>query len=235
VVGTGTRSADAGWYSAIDTLSDGRPVIAYYDREHDTVRLAYTASVTWTSAAATGAWTIKDVLLSSDSYYTGSGQYVSMRIDGSNNIHLAFYYTSGSTNAVVYAKGTVTGTFTACMVDNATTVGTWTDVSLDTSGNPWITYQDLLRTSNTDGVKIAFYNNGAGVFQKPSTDDYGKANTGWEVMSVPTAGHPVNDDRLSIECRPVTKYWDAAVGYLSGDYVRLAYYTNFPSSPGLLK
>jgi hypothetical protein len=189
-----------------------------------------------TTTGASGNWTIKRNILP-ETYRTGSGMYVSMRIDGSNNIHLAFYRASGSSNELIYAKGTVTGSFTACKVDDAGTVGAWTDVSLDAAGNPWITYQDLLRTSNTDGVKMAFYNNGNGVFQKPSADDYGTDNTGWEVMPVPTAGHPVIDDRLSIECKPsaASKYWDAAVGYLSSDYIRLAYYTNFPASPGLLK
>jgi hypothetical protein len=228
-------SGDVGWYSAIDlTTADHKPVIAYYDRINDTLKLAYSSA----TDGANGTWTIRNVMAPTDQYYTGSGMYVSMRIDSGDNIHLAFYHTTGSTNAVIYAKGTATGIFTTCKVDDAGTVGAWTDVSLDTAGNPWITYQDLIRTSNTDGVKIAFYNNGTGVFQKTSTDDYGKDNTGWEVMSVPTAGYAVIDDRLSIECKPsaaTTKDWDAAVGYLSSDYIRLAYYTNFPATPGLLK
>jgi hypothetical protein len=222
-------AADAGLWSAIDYTTNGNPVIAYYDRSNDTLRLAYAGNTT----PAAANWTRRYVIPVGDTYRSGSGTYVSMKIDSADNIHLAFYNTVY--NTVVYAKGTTTGNFTTVAVDNAVNGGTWTDISVDGSGNPWITYMDSARAGNYDGAKIAYLD--AAAFAAGSTDvNSGKANTGWEALQMP-ARYKVSSDRLNIEAWPptlkggtlatgngVARGWNAAVGYGS-DSFRVAYFT----------
>ena len=229
---TGTSSRAGNW-SAVDYVTNGGtngtttvPVVAYFDETNDTIRLAY-GSVNGNGdngANGTGArWTRRNVLASNDPLFRGSGKYVSMKVDKANNIHLAFY--NSNHNAMVYAKGTRTGAFEAVIVDNVVTGGTWTDISVDDDGNPWIVYGDSGRSGNYDGVRIAYKNSG---FTRALTDKVSKKSiTGWEALTMP-ADYTITDDRLNIEAWPPTDRrattsdlgaaspnggWHAAVGY----------------------
>jgi hypothetical protein len=171
-------------------------------------------------------------LASTDAYYNGSGAYVSMVIDRSDDdtIHLAFYNSRYKT--VVYAYGKTGSTFTAVAVDNGITGAAWTDIALDEDKNPYITYLDISRAENYGGAKMAYLNKTK--FTAESTDaNSGKVNTGWEALNVP-AVYRVSDGRLNVEAWPPANavttltgfsapYWTAAVGYQS-DKFRIAYY-----------
>jgi hypothetical protein len=208
-------------------------VVVWHDAASDTVRIAYANSA---APANAQAWTRKTLLASTDTYYTGSGAYVSIIVDRKNTdaakkdmVHLAFYNSTHDT--VVYAYGKVGSAFTAEAVDMGFNGGAWTDITLDESGNPWITYQDANRVNNTDGARMAYKN----------TALYGANGGGWEAMTVPTVGdtagtgYNVADGRLNIEAWPpgnkvlpnyggITEpFWSAAVGYQS-DKFRIAYY-----------
>jgi hypothetical protein len=238
-----TTSSRAGNWNAIDYVTNGGtnntttvPVIAYYDEANDTLRLAY-GSVNGTGtdgANGTGArWTRRNVLPSNHKLFRGSGKYVSMKVDQSNTIHLAFYNSNYS--AMVYASGTRTGAFTAYIVDNVVTGGTWTDISVEggtanAAGNPWIVYGDSGRSGNYDGVRIAYKGptTGTGAFTRAFTDTVtGATLTGWEALTMP-ADYTIADDRLNIEAWPPTNRsgrtltlgtaspngaWNVAVGY----------------------
>jgi hypothetical protein len=93
----GTPSNDVGSWNAIDVLSDGRVVIAYYDATRDTVKLAIAANLINT------VFRSADVLSGGHVYYGGSGTYVSLKIDNTDKAHLAFYNTIE--NTVIYASG----------------------------------------------------------------------------------------------------------------------------------
>jgi hypothetical protein len=223
-----SATANPGVWSAVDvTYTNKYPVVAYHDAAHDTVRLAYANSATPSSG---NNWTRRYVMDSADTYFTGSGTYIAMKIDKANNIHLAFYNSVYRT--VVYAKGTTTGAFTVYAVDNGVSGASWIDIAVDESNNPWITYLDAARPDNYDGAKIAYRN--AALFTETSVDanNPAKDNTGWEAMNVP-AVYRVEEGRISIEAwkasrdvvesLALTPYWKAAVGYQS-DKFRLAYY-----------
>jgi len=244
VSGTITNSANAGMYSAIDYDSTGI-VVAYYDVEHDTLRLAYASSLTPTNAN----WTRRYIFSEGHPLRRGSGTHVSMKIDTNSNIHLAFF--NSANNTVVYAVGTRTQSsdFTAYTVDNVVTGGQWTDISLRQDSNnvitPWIVYANSSRTGSYDGVRIAYKDS---MFTRPLTDPVTGADiTGWEALTMPAA-YTVNDDRLNIEAWPPVargntvsnsgtrsqqgaqhgngtypSAWDAAVGYGS-DMFRIGYF-----------
>jgi hypothetical protein len=227
--GTIGRSNSAGQYNAIDYDSNGRPVIAYFDDQNQTLRLLYvnttgTDSRNPTSAAA---WTRRYVLPEGHALRLGSGSYVSMKIQrtieegnsddfsvGNNDkIHLAFY--NSNNKAIVYAVGTRTGNFTAAIIDRVVEGGQWTDIALDQSNNPWITYADSTRTGNRDGVRIAYRSFSsatdtvgatgtapANAFGRQLTDSVSTQSIrGWEALTMP-ANYNVNDDRLNIAAWP---------------------------------
>jgi hypothetical protein len=213
------------------------PIVVYYDAANATLRLMYPHSAFNPGTSANG-WRRQDVIPGGDTYDAKSGEYVSMKVQmvgapsgsGADRnyqdiIHLAFYNAEYKT--VVYARGTWNSTgknwvFTTTAVDNNVKSVAWTDISLDSNNNPWITYGDGNRLGNYDGAKVAYLNTTK--FSRVSEDENNSAklNTGWEAMYVP-AGYIVKNGRINIEAYPSSPpTWAAAVGYQS-DMFRIAY------------
>jgi hypothetical protein len=249
IVSTPSRGAiDAGEYNSIALTSSGYPVVAYYDKTNQKIKLAISNS---TAPSAASAWTIIDNVITNTAAapnrqdaFRGTGQYVSMKIDTKvtpNAVHIAAM--NSSTKSLVYIKGTITGTTYTCtsvqVVDSVGSVGRWCTLSLDNSNpaNPWISYQDESYQGSRDGIKLAYYNTGtyykggSNYFPDKDVDMYNVPITGWEAMHVPTQFR-VENARQGMECYPVrnytgtsaTKDWSGAVGYLGQDYFRAAYY-----------
>jgi hypothetical protein len=218
-IGTSTQ---AGEFSAIDLTNQDYPVIAYYDVTAQTVRLAYTTStIPLVNAAApvnSGIWKRQNVLAAGDTNFKFSGKYISMKIDQSTNrIHMVF--NRNSTGNLIYVTGTqnVDGSYAfspSVIIDNVGNVGKWADISLDGSGNPWVSYIDTSRVDSFDGVKMAFCLNSANL-SDPNA---------WETMNMPSI-YNVGDTRTSIENWDTgAQFWSAAIGYASDDYFRIGYY-----------
>jgi hypothetical protein len=227
VTGGIAASTNAGMYSAIDYDSTG-PVIAYYDSANDTIRLAHANSYT----PEAGNWTRRNLLPDTHPLFRGSGTYVSIKVDRTNNIHLAFYNSVHKT--VVYAVGSRAGSFnfTACTVDNVVEGGALTDISVDNNGNPTIVYSDSSRLGNYDGMRLAYKSSQFTASLRDSVIGTDPAHstrradiTGWEALTVP-ADYQVADDRLNVEVWPPSVRggtlgnapggnWTAAVGYAS--------------------
>jgi hypothetical protein len=239
------RASMAGPWSALDLQRSGNPVIAYFDAEHSTLRLAVAAKAAdpqvtnsnLSANATSGDFKVQYAMRSSDPNYSFAGEYVSLQIDQINNdAHLAFFR-SNSTQ-LIYLKLKWTGSKyepygSSVIVDESGANGKWVDLALDRNNRPWISDQDISRAGNFDGVKMAYYD--------PTTYETGGAKsydmngvdkTGWETMNVP-AIYKASDNRTGIEVWPhrdtptsvtVTKSWAAAVGYTNPDYYRIAYY-----------
>jgi hypothetical protein len=236
---TSYTGLNVGRHNAIDVTSDDCPVVAYFDETNQRLKLAVSNSVT----PGAGNWTIRDkVLPDGDLRQSGAGHYVSIRIDrtaGLNRIHIAAFnpvskdlvYISGLVNTGATGDAVLTGV-SSRVVDNVGNVGLWCDISLDSGGNPYIAYMDESYLGAMDGVKLAFLN--AGAYTKAVDDIYGDSISGWEALNIP-ARYRVRtpDARVSIENFPArnvaptdgnTQFWSAAVGYLSNDRFRIAYY-----------
>jgi len=253
--------ANAGEFSAVDYDNLGA-IVAYYDQTNDTVRIAF-GNDTPTQA---NNWTRRNLLPPGHALLRGSGKYISIKVDKSNGIHLSFYNSVYNTVVYYYAQnrglinvatpptpGTAADSTVKChTVDSVLTSdgnggggsggGTWTDVSVDNNGNPWIVYGDSSRTGNYDGVRVAYRSAAAntgvqftGTLRCPVTTT---VITGWEALTMP-ANYTVKNDRLNIEVWPPTVRggslgtapgWDAAIGYPS-DLFRVGYFyypTNKP-------
>jgi len=227
--------AKAGEFSAVDYDSTG-PIIAYYDGTNDTVRVALGAN----DNPGTGNWTRRYLLPSTGAgseLYSGSGKYISIKVDKANGIHLSFFNSVNNTVVYYYAQSRANignapnGTTVKChAIDSVVTGGNWSNISVDNDGNPWIVYGDNSLTNNYDGARIAY----KGAFTRELKDPIsGAAITGWEALSMP-ADYTVGNDRLNIEAWPPTGYsgsatsspigsWHAAVGYTS-DMFRVGYF-----------
>ena len=236
---------DVGEYNAIAVTSGGFPVIAYYDKTNQKLKLAVSNNAIPTNQSN---WKIWDSVIPTDNInHYATGEFVSIRINHSGNvIHMAalnsnrknLVYIRGriNTDAANFNSGNVFTFETAQVVDSVGDVGRWCSISLDAAGNPWIAYQDEGYRGSMDGVRMAFRNpthfiKGGTSYANQDTDVYGVSVSGWETMNVP-ARYRVQDARLGMENFPTmnysattgTKTWDAAVGYLSMDLYRIAYY-----------
>ncbi|MDR3193165.1 MAG: hypothetical protein LBT87_08885, partial [Treponema sp.] len=225
---------DTGRYNAIDVTSNGHPVIAYFDETSQVLRLAYCSDTG--SDYLASKWTVMDVFKAADPNRSETGSYVTMRIDraGNNAIHIAAYNTAKS--ALIYIKGTWSAAASGAPVfgDSLavdTSSGGRADISLDSAGNPWITYTDNNEAEGYGKLKLAYLDSAS--FARARKDINGRSVAGWEALNIPIL-FEVKDDRLSVENFPVrgqtpsnnaTQFWNAAVGYLSKDLknFRIAY------------
>ncbi len=230
---TFTRTSKTSLWSAIDLQKDGQPVIAYFDDYNARLRLAYADTAVNPQA---GQWKVQYALPDTDDNYHFSGEYVSMQIDQTNNdAHLAFF--KSNTTQLVYIRlkwdgGKYVPYGKSVIVDEAGANGKWVDLTLDRTNRPWISYIDITRGGNFDGVKMAYYDPSKHELGEHSYDINGVEKTGWETMNVP-ALYKASDNRTGIEVWPhrdtpttntVTKPWSAAVGYANPDYYYIAYY-----------
>jgi hypothetical protein len=248
---TGAQKVDAGEYNSIALTRNGYPVIAYYDKTNQKLKMAISTSVT--PIAATN-WTIIDNVITLDPRVGnnpnspvayGTGEYVSMKIDTTKTndiVHIAAM--NAASKNLIYVKATLNGTtltnVSVQVVDNVGSVGRWCTLSLDAQGNPWISYQDEGYQGSRDGVKLAYLNEtryykGSSTYRNGEDKDmYGALINGWEAMHVPTAFR-VDNARLGMERFPTIRNTGAtrpggglssfaAVGYLGQDYFRIAYY-----------
>jgi hypothetical protein len=272
------RSDSAGEFSAIDYVTNGStttiagstrvPIIAYQDSENDTVRIALAGTANPGTGSANGNdWFRQYLLPAGHPLFRGSGRYISMKVDKANGVHLAFYNSAKSAIVYAYIKDSnaikqstwpltpsdtlIVGTtnFYVAIVDNVVKGGTWTDISVDDHGNPWIVYGDTTRTGNTDGARIAYRSSaqtgiqfgGGNPLDHPRDLVTGSDIDGWEAVQVPSK-YKVIADRLNIEVWPPTnrsalpdlptpnasivgsRQWRAAVGYAGADGTEAAMY-----------
>jgi hypothetical protein len=223
--GQPARSDNAGFHNAIDVTGNGHPVIVYFDEAGQVLKLAYCSDTG--SDYLASRWTIMEVFKSTDPNRLETGAYVTMRIDrsGNNKIHIAAYNSAKS--ALIYIAGTWNAAATGAPVfgDSLvvdTSAGSRADISLDSAGNPWITYADNNEVEGYNKLKTAYLDSTA--FTRELKDMNGRSITGWEALTIPLR-YEAKDDRLSVENFPVrgstgtnsAVFWNTAVGYLTKD------------------
>jgi len=241
-----TASTNAGQYSAVDYDTTG-PIIAYYDQQHDTVRIALGASAAPTAA---NNWTRYYLLRDTNKLYRGSGKYISIKVDRDNGIHLAFYNSVYNKMVYFYASGraqiaaatppnpgtSATDNVRLFTVDDVlTSGGIWTDISVHDTGGagtkyPWIVYGDNSRTGNYDGVRVAYLSGGTGTGAANNITFSGELKCpvtgadikGWEALTMP-ANYLVGNDRLNIEAWPPTIRGGGTLGASPGWNAAIGY------------
>jgi pyruvate/2-oxoglutarate dehydrogenase complex dihydrolipoamide acyltransferase (E2) component len=229
------RTPVTGKYSSITVTAQGYPRIVYFDQTNQRPRLAWAENDNPTGPDFKSIYVLAD----GDPNYKFTGKFSAVKIDSSGNLHIAMIHSMG-TSQLVYAKLTYAGGVytpgTSTIVDNTGSVGSWAEMTLDNQGNPWISYVDMARKDFYDGVKLAYLS--PTQFPRASADENGRNNTGWEYINIP-ARFVAKEDRTGVAVYQYTgpvaarqQFWHAAVGYLSDDYYRVAYYVKPTTASG---
>jgi len=133
----------------------------------------------------------------------------------------------------------------AVVVDSVGTVGRRARISLDAAGNPWIAYLDTMGLNTHGGLRVAFRDTSL-VGTRVKEDMFGRDISGWETMRVPVRYRVIDRQnfelasQLGMENFPTrrtaaggtgqlgvggaTQVWRGAVGFLSDDLFRIAYW-----------
>lgn len=195
---TGIR---AGKYVAVGSLSDGTAVLAWYDEHAGRLAFSYNENIRngyATLDEGTSEWQNNSWYVSSDNIR--AGWYVSMAVDSSDGVHLAYYSPSGADLYYSYIenpKSDKVATNTV-LVDSYQQVGTYCtiDVGREAAGSPWIPYISYKCESNNGtsaSTKIAHpvkFLNGEIL---PGVDNKDMFTGNWEVSIVPTTKTPITD------------------------------------------
>ena len=195
-------SKKAGQYVSVGALSDGTAVMAWYDSGAGRLAFSYNSdplTAKTTLQAGTGTWQNNSYYVSDSSIRAGT--HVSMAVDASDGIHLAYYSASGGDlyysyieNPKAQSKPTKT-----VMVDSYGSVGTYTmiDVARDSETSQFIPYISFRCESNADttaSVKIAYPVKWSGEGNVLSgVDEYDRYTGNWEVSVIPTDNTPLTD------------------------------------------
>ena len=194
-------SKKAGQYVSVGALKDGTAVMVWYDSGAGRLAFSYNSeplTAKTTLQAGTDTWQNNSYYVSDSSIRAGT--HVSMAVDASDGIHLAYYSASGGDlyysyieNPKAQSKPTKT-----VMVDSYGSVGTYTmiDVARDSETSQFIPYISFRCESNSDttaSVKIAYPVKWSEENVLSGVDEYDRYTGNWEVSVIPTDNTPLTD------------------------------------------
>ena len=195
-------SKKAGQYVSVGALSDGTAVMAWYDSGAGRLAFSYNSeplTAKTTLQAGTDTWQNNSYYVSDSSIRAGT--HVSMAVDASDGIHLAYYSASGGDLYYSYIENPKTQRepTKTVMVDSYGSVGTYTmiDVARDSTSSQFIPYISFRCESNSDttaSVKIAYpvkWSDEGNVLS--GVDEYDRYTGNWEVSVIPTDNTPLTD------------------------------------------
>ena len=220
VVATNSTTHKGSQYTAVGGLSDGRPVVAWYDRINQNLVFSFGSGVPTATAIdnaasivttqtgantspAAGTWQGNAVIIQ-----RFAGSHVDMAVDQSNNVHLAYYdvfngglyyafipsnwynMTSSARNAHI-ANNVV-------KVDTYLSAGTKLMINVRREGGndiPYISYFHESFNETTHSIRVAWPKHTINSANPPQagSDSLDRLTGAWEVMSVPAQTVPLKD------------------------------------------
>ena len=241
VVANNSTDHQGSKYTAVGTLSNGLPVIAWYDRTNQNLVFSYgsnTPGSTNTIGSTSGTGNNQTRGVEHTSYITttttqwqgnarvvhrGAGSHVDMAVDQDDNIHLAYYdvRNGGLYYAFIPPEGTggsrrPTGAIQTVRVDTYLSAGTKLMINVRRQGSnnvPYISYYHGSFNETANAIRVAWRTN----FGTPGTIPQGtnpdNSFTGnWEVMTVPADKIPLTDEFICNGVPTTTTGWAAPTG-----------------------
>lgn len=144
---------DVGNETAIAIDSDGNPWVSYRDSTNLDLRVARFVGASG-SGCASAAWTCTAVEGTND-----VGQFSSIAFDPSGNAWVSYYDgTNSALRLAQYVGGTggsgcADTAWTCSTIESANSVGSYTSIAFDSSGDAWISHRD----STTGDLRVAQY------------------------------------------------------------------------------
>lgn len=209
---------NASKYFDFAVTSDNRVVIVYYDASEGQLKLRY-SNVTVTGANPDSGVTFFDSSITFPSYV---GQYVSMTLDDNNGIHIAAFDTNDSDLMYFYIPSYNSSDLYSSRVDQASAVGQYIDIKVQTKDGqriPYIAYYNASETGSRDPIKLAYVNSGITSSNVPEgVDANGEVTGGWESMTVPAISPPQGgDEKFKNVCLDFDSAGNPVVGYLGNN------------------
>ena len=197
---------DVGWYTSIAFDPSGNPWVSYYDTTIFDLRVAEYVGSGGTGCAST-AWTCTVVDTASMSVW-----YTSLAFDPSGKPWISYYDgTNQDLRVVQYVGSGGTGcastAWTCTSVDTAGSVGSYTSLAFDPSGNPWVSYQD----GDKGNLRVAYY---------VGTNGTGCALSTWTCTAVDTVAGAGQYTSLAFD--PSGNPWVSSYASTTGD-LRIAH------------
>jgi hypothetical protein len=221
VVANGTTSngmtTRGSMYTAVATLSDGTPVIAWFDNTAQCLFISYgnkPTNATSTSTTTTASWTGRSTVVQE-----GAGAHVDMAVDGGDNVHLAYndvsngglhyaYIPSSGIPRTAANNSTTTAKVTnieIARVDTYLSAGTKLMINVRNEGTnnttdrkyvPYITYLHASFYDTKNAIRVAWpvttYTATTGKMSVEHGTNEDDTFTGkWEVMTVPVMNAPL--------------------------------------------
>jgi hypothetical protein len=186
-------SSNASSHFSMAVLPSNIVVLGYYDQSASQFVIRYSATTDGgTTAQALNAnnpdtavnWSAP---INLPELYVG--WYPSMVVDGSGRIHISAYDSGNASLSYAMLDAYNDTTPELVTVDTFNSVGYFSDIKLNGSGNPVIAYYNISETGTRDAIRLATYQDtiptvNAGV------DGSGYATGSWEVQTIPVDSVP---------------------------------------------
>lgn len=188
ISGTPSSNAAASKYFDMKVTSDYHIILVYYDENSSTLKLRYSKEpVTGSTPTTQFEW--KDSTVVFPEYV---GNYVSMDLDSTNGIHISAFDATDGNLVYMYLSSYDSTGLSKVTVDQASSVGNWTQVKVNSSNVPYIAYYNSTETGSRDSIKLAYAKAAAGSVTAGVDVTPGEMNgtgytlRGWEYMTVPS-------------------------------------------------
>lgn len=188
VTGTPNANNSASKYFDMKVTSDYHIILVYYDETSSSLKLRYSTNpVTGNSPTTAIAWTENTV-----TFPEYVGNYVSLDLDSDDGLHMSAFDATDGNLVYMYLPSYSSTSLTKVTVDQASSVGNWTQIKLNSNDVPYIAYYNSTETGSRDSIKLAYAKNAAGsvtagVDVAPGTiSGTGYTLSGWEYMTVPS-------------------------------------------------
>jgi hypothetical protein len=221
--GRNTVAGSASQYFDIGLTSGGVLVVAYYDEAANRLKFTYNTAPVNGNGLYGGSFSTP---LSMDTSYNGA--YVSLAVDNSDHIHIAYYDSANADLKYIYLDNYTDTTPSVARVDAYTSVGLWTDIQVNASGVPVIGYYNNSENGTGDSIKLARYL-GSLPTVSDGVDGLGNITGNWECLTVPVNDPPRGGlPQFSRVNLGFDGSGDAVLGYLADD---LEYSVELPEVP----
>lgn len=188
----GTEQKKGSKYFDMKVTSDYHIILIWYSEEDSCLKLRYSTNpVTGNRPTTEIDWSESTV-----KFPNYVGNYVSLDLDSQDRLHISAFDAGDSNLVYMYLPSYSSTALTAVTVDQASSVGNWTQIKVNSSDVPYIAYYNSTETGGRDSIKLAYANAsagsiGEGVEWTPGESSGNGYTTGnWEYMTVPAVNPP---------------------------------------------
>jgi hypothetical protein len=119
------------------------------------------------------------------------GWYPSMVIDSSGRVHISAYDSSNAALSYILMSSIDDDTPTVVTVDTFNSVGYFSEIKLDGSGQPWIAYYNSSETGTRNALRLASYSGSlVEASLEAGVDENDYATGAWEIRTIPVGSVP---------------------------------------------